>query len=97
MAAVVLLTIGENLHTIAAWQVSFELAPDARHSEYLSAFNCGSSLQRVVGPLMMTAVVLVLPTSGWLILASVFAAAAVGFVVVAATARRVSLEQTARK
>jgi hypothetical protein len=95
--AVALLTLGENLHSIAAWQVSFELAPDGRRSEYLSAFNSGSGLQRIVGPVLMTGVVLALPTTGWLVLAIVFAAATVGFTTISTASRGNDIHLTASK
>ncbi len=79
LAIVVLLTLGENLHSVLAWQVSFALAPTPRHGEYLSAFNTGFAVQRVVGPVTMTAVVLALHGAGWLILAAAFVGAAAGF------------------
>jgi hypothetical protein len=78
-AAVVLLTIGENLHSIAGWEVSFRLSPGSRRSEYMSAFNMGYGLQRIVGPLLMTGVVLVLGGLGWLVLCLVFVGAWGGF------------------
>lgn len=81
--AVVLLTIGENLHAIAGWQVSFRLSPAARRGEYLSAFNMGYGLQRVVGPLLMTGVVLVFGWLGWLVLCVIFAGAWAGFQAIA--------------
>ena len=95
--AVALLTLGENLHSIAAWQVSFELAPDGRRSEYLSAFNSGSGLQRIVGPVLMTGVVLALPTTGWLVLAIVFGAATVGFTTISTASRGNDIHLTASK
>lgn len=70
---VALLTVGENLHSVLGWQVSFALAPSEQRSEYLSAFNTGYAIQRVIGPVAMTGVVLAMYTTGWAILAATFA------------------------
>ena len=78
-AAVVLLTVGENLHSIAGWEVSFRLSPASRRGEYMSAFNMGYGVQRIVGPLLMTGVVLVFGGTGWFFLGAIFVGAWGGF------------------
>jgi len=70
--AVVVLTVGENLHSVAGWQLSYDLAPPAARARYLAAFSLGHTVQRIVGPLLMTGVVLRTPTAGWLLLAALF-------------------------
>ncbi|GAB7186005.1 MFS protein [Kitasatospora sp. Ki12] len=75
-AAVALLTVGENLHAVAGWQLSFDLAPADRRTEYMAVFNLGLGLQNVVGPALMTSVVLGAGPGGWLLLATLFAGSA---------------------
>ncbi|MGI5500378.1 MFS transporter [Lentzea sp. CA-135723] len=74
-AAVVALTIGENMHTIAAWEMSYAMAPPAARGRYLSLFSAGASTELVFGPVLITAVVLPAAALGWVILAALFAAA----------------------
>ncbi|MGW5213782.1 MFS transporter [Streptomyces sp. NPDC004051] len=75
IAAVVLLTAGENLHAIARWELSYEMSPPKARAQYLSVFSTGMSVQLVVGPFLMTAVLLPVGALGWLALAGLFAAA----------------------
>ncbi|MBD0710809.1 MULTISPECIES: MFS transporter [unclassified Streptomyces] len=75
--AVVLLTVGENLHSIAVWNLSYELSPASARSRYLATFSLGLTGQQIVGPVLMTSVLLPLGTAGWALLAAVFALAAV--------------------
>ncbi|MFF1508329.1 MFS transporter [Streptomyces sp. NPDC058326] len=77
--AVVLLTVGENLQMVAAWQTVFDLSPQERRGEYMGAFNTGSGVQSVIGPTLAYRVVLPLGPAGWLLLAGLFGAAALGF------------------
>ncbi|WBB78437.1 MFS transporter [Micromonospora sp. WMMD882] len=74
-AAVVLLTAGENLHTVGAFELAHQLAPDRHAGRYLGLFNVGVSAQLVFGPPVMTGLVLRGPL-GWLGLAAAFAAGA---------------------
>jgi hypothetical protein len=73
VVAVLALTAGENLHSIAAWNLSFQLAPPDRSAEYLSAFHLSSGLKSIVGPALVTGVVLTGGLGGWALLAGLFA------------------------
>ncbi|GGS10129.1 MFS transporter [Streptomyces rubiginosohelvolus] len=77
--AVVALTVGENLHAVAAWELSYEMAHPASRPQYLSVFGMGMSAQLIVGPFLMTAFVLKAGTAGWLVMAVLFAAATAAF------------------
>lgn len=72
-AAVVLLTIGENMHTVAAFELAHRLAPERAAGRYLGLFNVGVSAQLAFGPPVMTGLVL-RGTFGWAGLAVAFAA-----------------------
>lgn len=74
--AVVLLTVGENLHSAAVWNLSYELSPEPARARYLGAFSLGVTGQQVIGPVLMTAVLLPLGSIGWALLAVLFALAA---------------------
>ncbi|MFF9121347.1 MFS transporter [Streptomyces massasporeus] len=74
--AVVMLTVGENLHSVAVWNLSYELSPAPARARYLGAFSLGMTGQHIVGPALMTGVLLPLGTAGWGVLAVVYALAA---------------------
>jgi hypothetical protein len=65
-----------RLVSAAVWNLSYELAPEPARARYLGAFSLGATSQRVIGPVLMTAVVLPLGRTGWLLLAVLFALAA---------------------
>ncbi|MDJ0383061.1 MFS transporter [Streptomyces sp. G-G2] len=75
--AVVLLTVGENLHSVAVWSLSYDMSPAPARSRYLAAFSLGVTGQQIVGPVLMTSVMLPLGSIGWALLAGIFALAAV--------------------
>jgi len=70
VAGVVLLTLGEIGHGAAAWTLSFGLAPDDhRQPAYLGCFGMGTASATVLGPSLLTALVLGLGGVGWMLLA----------------------------
>ena len=82
---VTLLTVGENLHSVAGWELSFQLSDPDRQPQYLSLFHLGFSAQQIVGPVLVTSVVLPWGGSGVLLMAGLFGLGA-GLTVVAARA-----------
>ncbi|MEU6130932.1 MFS transporter [Saccharopolyspora sp. NPDC047091] len=85
--AVVLMTVGENMHSVSAFELSYRLAPERSMGAYLGAFDFGQAVQFAVGPPFMTVVVLRGALLGWGALGAAFA---VGTVLVAAAARKKS-------
>jgi hypothetical protein len=83
LLAVVLLTAGENLHAVAGWELSYELSPPSDRARYLSLFGMGLSAQLIVGPFLMTAVLLPAGAFGWLLLAALFLCATAATVLAA--------------
>lgn len=75
--AVVLLTVGENLHSIAGWELSFLLSAPEQRAQYLSLFSLGYTGQLIVGPVLMTSVVLPWGMPGLLLMTLVFVLAAI--------------------
>lgn len=73
----VLLSVGEMLQSAGGWGMSFELADPDRQAEYLSVFSLGATLEAVVGPAVVTALVVNAGVPGWLALGALFGAAAV--------------------
>jgi hypothetical protein len=75
-AAVALLTVGENLHSVAGWELSFLLSDPDRRAQYLSLFSLGYTAQLIVGPVLVTSVVLPLGMPGLLLVLVLFVVAA---------------------
>ncbi|TQC50916.1 MFS transporter [Rhodococcus sp. WS4] len=90
--AVVALSIAENIHSVAAWELSSELSPPPAVARYLGAFSLGMTGQKVVGPTLL--VVVLLPTGliAWPVLGATFGVAAL----VSRTAARRSLAERRR-
>lgn len=93
VAAILALTVGENLHSVGSFELSHRMAPPELVGRYLGVFNLGTSAQLTIGPPLMTAVVLRGP-SGWIVLAGAFA---LGVVLMAVGARRPRERAPARK
>ncbi|MEV4709545.1 MFS transporter [Actinoplanes sp. NPDC049316] len=64
--AVLLQTAGEMWQSAGSWTVSYDLAPAERRAEYLSAFSLGSTVQSIVGPVLLTSIVVRQGAVGWL-------------------------------
>jgi len=91
LVAVVVLSVAENLHAVAAWELSAELSPEAARARYLGAFSLAVTGQKVVGPTLL--VVVLMPTGliAWPVLAGAFGTAAL---VSRTAARRCLAERT---
>ena len=77
LAGTVLMTIGEMLESAGWWTISYELAPEHRRSEYLSAFSLNYALLATVGPALM-ALLVESGQGAWIVLALAYVAAGVG-------------------
>lgn len=71
--AIVLLTFGEIWQAIVGWELSYRYADPDQRVLYLSVFSLGGSAQQIIGPVVLTSVVIRFGTAGWLALALVFA------------------------
>ncbi|MGI5242092.1 MFS transporter [Dactylosporangium sp. CA-139066] len=70
----VLLTAGELWQSAAAWEASYRYAPEHRKAEYLAVFGLGPAAQEIVGPPLVTLLVMGLAGPGWVVLAGLLAA-----------------------
>ncbi|MEU0154035.1 MFS transporter [Micromonospora fulviviridis] len=82
-AALLLLGAGaqvyaEMAHGAGAWQLSFDLAPADRHGLYQGFFGAGVPLARMLGPVLLTWLIVDGGAAGWLAFAALYAAAAAG-------------------
>ncbi|MFI1930098.1 hypothetical protein [Streptomyces sp. NPDC020330] len=69
---------GEMRQSAGAWQISFELAPAGRQGQYQGLFGAGVPVARMLGPLVLTALILSWGVPGWLLLGVLFLAAGLG-------------------
>ncbi|MFF1836714.1 MFS transporter [Streptomyces sp. NPDC058231] len=76
VAALLLLTVAELLHSASSWEISFALSPDAAQGRYLAFFNLGFSAAEIAGPAVVLWLLARSGPSGWLILAVCFPLAA---------------------
>ncbi|WP_328340471.1 MFS transporter [Micromonospora sp. NBC_00421] len=88
LAATVALTVGEIYQSVGAWGVSYGYAPDASRGYHLSLYSLGSTGAMIVGPALLTSVVLPAGAVGWLGLGAVLAVA--GALVPVVVGRRLS-------
>ncbi|MFD7615170.1 MFS transporter [Streptomyces sp. NPDC059828] len=76
MAALLLLTVAELLHSASSWEISFALSPEAAQGRYLAFFNLGFSAAEIAGPAVVLWLLAGTGPAGWLILAVCFPLAA---------------------
>ncbi|MES4890668.1 MFS transporter [Streptomyces sp. NPDC096012] len=72
----VLLTFGEMWQATGGWELSYDWAPEDQKGVYLSVFSLGGTGQRIVGPALITSVVIAAGPAGWIGLAAAFCLAA---------------------
>ena len=77
VVAAALQAAAEMMQASGAWEISFGLAPEGRHGQYQGVFGSGFTVARMLGPLLVTTVVLGWGTVGWLLLGGLFVAAGV--------------------
>lgn len=77
LVAAALQAAAEMMQASGAWEISFGLAPEGRHGQYQGFFGSGFTVARMLGPLLVTTLVLSWGTAGWLLLGGVFLAAGV--------------------
>lgn len=64
--------IGEMLLGSGSWEISFGLAPSDKHGQYQGFFGTGVAVARMLGPLLLTALIITWGTPGWLVLGALF-------------------------
>ncbi|MFD4015929.1 MFS transporter [Streptomyces sindenensis] len=71
---------GEMRQSAGAWQISFDLAPAGRQGQYQGFFGAGVPVARMLGPLLLTTLIVTWGPPGWLVLGALFlgAGAAMG-------------------
>ncbi len=75
LAAAALQVAGEMMQASGAWEVSFGLAPADKQGQYQGFFGSGAAVARMLGPVLLTALIISWGTAGWLALGLLFLAA----------------------
>jgi MFS family permease len=94
LVAAGLQALAEMLQASGSWEISFGLAPAGRHGQYQGFFGSGFAVARMLGPLLVTTVVISWGTTGWLLLGTVFLLAGFATVPAVRMARRRILENS---
>jgi MFS family permease len=70
--AAALLTLGEMKLASGAWEISFGLAPADKQGQYQGFFGTGPAVARMLGPALLTTLVLGWGPVGWMIVGALF-------------------------
>ncbi|MDN3351343.1 hypothetical protein [Actinomadura sp. DC4] len=72
VVAAVLQVIGEMLLGAGLWEIGFALAPADRQGQYQGFFGAGTAVARMLGPLLLTTLIIGWGLPGWLVLGGMF-------------------------
>ncbi|MEV5752704.1 MFS transporter [Actinoallomurus sp. NPDC052308] len=75
VVAALLQVFGEMLQGAGGWELSFALAPEGGHGQYQGFYGMAPQFARMVGPLVLTTLLLGWGGPGWLVLGGAFLAA----------------------
>jgi MFS family permease len=75
LAAVIVQTVGELWYAAGGFELSFGLAPEHAHGQYLGVYGMGVGLANSFGPALLTALCIGWGTPGWITVGILFAAA----------------------
>ncbi|MFJ6622745.1 MFS transporter [Kitasatospora sp. NPDC091335] len=65
LAAAVLVTVAELMRSVSSWELAVVLAPPGARASYLGVAGMSQSVQKSVGPLLLTGVVMAAGPVGW--------------------------------
>lgn len=68
LAAAMLVTLAELLRSVSSWELAVSLAPPRARASYLGVAGMSQSVQKSVGPLLLTGAVMTSGPAGWLAL-----------------------------
>lgn len=75
MTAVAIQVVGEMMQAAGSWELSFGLAPEGKHGQYQAFFGNSTTVAEMVGPLVLTGLIVYWGGPGWLLLGALFVAA----------------------
>ncbi|MER5729209.1 MFS transporter [Streptomyces sp. NPDC002138] len=68
LAAALLVTTAELFRSVSSWELAVSLAPEESRASYLGVAGMAGSVQKSVGPLLLTGAVMTAGPAGWLLL-----------------------------
>ncbi|WP_245601801.1 MFS transporter [Hamadaea tsunoensis] len=80
LAGALIQVFAEMMLVSGGWELSFGLAPDGKTGQYQGFFSMGIAVARMLGPLLLTTLILNGGPAGWLVLGLAFAAAGAAMV-----------------
>jgi MFS family permease len=72
LAAAVIQVFGEMMQGAGGWELSFGLAPADKQGQYQGFFGMGPQIARMLGPVLLTTLLIGWGTPGWLVLGGLF-------------------------
>ncbi|MEU1087524.1 MFS transporter [Streptomyces sp. NPDC005576] len=72
LCGVLALTAAEMLQSAASWQFSVDLAPEDNRTQYIATFYLGGTVERILGPVALAALILAFRSWGWVALGTLF-------------------------
>ncbi|MFD9943716.1 MFS transporter [Nonomuraea sp. NPDC059023] len=72
VSAALIQVFGEMMQGAAAWELGFALAPADKQGQYQGFFGMGPQIARMLGPVLMTTLLIGWGTAGWLVLGVLF-------------------------
>ncbi|MFJ4776138.1 MFS transporter [Streptomyces sp. NPDC088762] len=73
LASAALVTAAELIRSVSSWELAVSLAPAAAKASYLGVAGMSQSVQKAVGPLLLTGAVMAAGPAGWLVLGTAVA------------------------
>lgn len=68
LAAALLITTAELFRSVSSWELAVSLAPQESRASYLGVAGMAGSIQKSLGPLLLTGAVMTAGPAGWLVL-----------------------------
>ncbi|MER5621289.1 MFS transporter [Streptosporangium sp. NPDC002544] len=72
LVAACLQVLGEMMQAAGSWEIGFDLAPADKQGQYQGFFGSGAAVARMLGPLLLTTLIVTWGTPGWLVLGGLF-------------------------
>ncbi|WP_410660524.1 MFS transporter [Amycolatopsis sp. lyj-112] len=72
LAGAALQVAGEMAQAAGSWEIGFGLAPDGKQGQYQGLFGAGTAIARMLGPVLLTGLILVGGAVGWIVLGGLF-------------------------
>jgi hypothetical protein len=77
LAGAVVQVIAEMMLGSGAWEISFDLALQHKQGQYQGFFGTGTAVARMLGPVLLTTLIIGWGTAGWIVLGVLFLAAGI--------------------